>query len=88
MGTWTPGDVAAMATALTQIVLAIAALRAIVTTKAEVSSVRKDVDGRFSQLLDLIGRLSNAPDRRASDDRRSSNGAATDVSPPGRGERA
>ena len=73
MGTWTPTDIIELARLILEFVLLVAGVIGIFTTKANVSGMRKDMDGRFSQLLDLVGRLSGAPERRSSVDRRVSN---------------
>lgn len=58
---WTPQDLIALATLTFQALLAFA-----------VFVLKREVNGRFSQMIDLIGRLGGAPDRRASNsDRRS-----------------
>lgn len=70
----TPTVALGLLAGMTQLVLSVAALWTamrtrgeVETTRGEVAGVRKETDGRFSQLIDLIGRLSGAPERRAGD---------------------
>lgn len=65
---------AALLTVAVQAVLAITTLvhvlrtkGAVAATDAKVDAVNTNMDGRFSQLLDLIGRLAGTPDRRSTD---------------------
>ena len=64
MGNWAPADIIELARLGVEALFIIVTLIGVFTTKASVSGMRKDVDGRFSQLLDLIARLSGAPERR------------------------
>lgn len=64
MSSWTPAEISDLAATLVQLVVAITALVAIFMTRGDVKRVGKDVDGRFSQLLEVIKTLSG-PDRRA-----------------------
>jgi len=54
---WHPADVLAAVTLVSQVAFGLVLIIAMFTTK-------KMVDGRMSQLIDLIGRLSGVPDRR------------------------
>jgi len=64
MDAWTPADIIELARLLLEALFILVGLIGIFTTKANVKGMRKDVDGRFSQMLDLVGRLSGAPDQR------------------------
>lgn len=65
MGTWTPAEIIEMARLVIEALVILIGLIGIFTTKASVRGMRKDVDGRFSQLLDLVARLSGAPEQRS-----------------------
>lgn len=64
MGTWTPAEIIEISRLAIEGLFVLVGLIGIFTTKAHVKGMRKDVDGRFSQMMDLIGRLSGAPEQR------------------------
>lgn len=64
MGSWTPAEIIEITRLGIEGFAVLVGLIGIFTTKAHVKGMRKDVDGRFSQMMDLIGRLSGAPERR------------------------
>jgi len=61
---WTPADIIEAGKLLIQIVEFVAVVVGIVFVKG----LRRDVDGRMSQLIDLLGRLSGSPNRRHRDE--------------------
>lgn len=61
---WTPRDLLAAGDLLVRAVEFIATLLLFIF----VVLMRKDVNGRFSQLIDLISRLSGAPNQRLRDE--------------------
>lgn len=64
MGEWTPAEVIELARLGIEALFIVVGLIGIFTTKRDVKGMRKDVDGRFSQLLDLVARLSGVPEQR------------------------
>jgi len=61
---WTPSDIIEAGKLLMQIIEFLAVVVGIVFLKG----LRKDVDGRMSQLIDLLARLSGSPNRRQRDE--------------------
>jgi hypothetical protein len=65
MGDWTPAEIIEMGRLVIEGLFVLVGLIGIFTTKSHVKGMRKDVDGRFSQMMDLIARLSGAPEQRS-----------------------
>jgi len=64
MGAWTPGDVIEAGKLLLQFCEFVLIIMVLVGFRG----LRKEVDGRLSQLIDLVARLSGFPNRRFRDD--------------------
>ena len=73
---WTPADVLELVRLGIELIVFIVGLVGIFWTKADVKGMRKDVDGRFSELLGLVGRLAGAPERRSPGERRATDADA------------